>query len=113
MMNCKDVSRWLNERETADLPAAELAALRNHVVGCAECAEQAAVAAEIASFRSAVPAVPASLYERAWQLEALRESKLCRRRTRRPVLVGSLLLLGAAATMFTPVGISDASPAER
>lgn len=113
MMNCHSVTHWLNDRDPADLSAAENAALKAHIAKCPDCAEQCSISAGVASFRSEVPPLPSSLHERAWQLQALRDSKASRRRTRRPIIVGSLLLLGAAATMFATVPFSDTSPAER
>ena len=93
------------------LSAAETAALEAHVAECRDCAAECSAMRQVAEFRAAVPAMPSSLHERAWQLQALRDSKPRSARRRRPVIVGSLFLLAAAATWFTPV--PDARPADR
>jgi hypothetical protein len=113
-MNCNDVSRWLDEPEIAGLSAAELTELEAHITGCAECAGQCLASEQMKSFRADVPPMPESLYERARQLRDLCESNASPRKTsRRPVIFGSLLLLGAAATMSSAIPWRDASTAHQ
>jgi hypothetical protein len=63
----------------------------------------------MASFRSEVPAMPASLQQQARELQERCDSGRAGTGTRRPVIIGSLFLLGAAATMFAAVPWSDTS----
>ena len=113
-MNCDDIAHVLDERRVAALSPFERADFDVHIAECAECAAQYRAGETVLSFRSDVPPLPSSLVDRAWQLhEARAAAALERRTTRRPVLIGSLLLLGAAATMFAPTPWSDVSPANR
>jgi anti-sigma factor RsiW len=111
-MKCNDISQILDERELSELSTAELADLESHVSRCAECARQCLASEQLMSFRSNMPAMPASLHERARHLHALCESAT-EQSTRRPVIIGSLLLLGAAATMFATVPWHDTSTAHQ
>jgi hypothetical protein len=67
----------------------------------------------MARFRGEVPPLPAVLRERARQLHERVGPEACEARTRRPVIIGSLLLLGAAATMFSTVSWRDPSTASQ
>jgi anti-sigma factor RsiW len=113
MMNCQDIARWLDQRELSELSAEETIAFQAHLAHCADCAAQCLVSKELSSFRTAVPPLPASLRERAQHLQHLCETTARERRTRRPVLIGSLLLLGAAASMFATAPWTDASTANQ
>jgi anti-sigma factor RsiW len=113
-MNCDDISQWLDERELADLSAEKLAELEAHVSRCAECARQCLASEQMKSFRTDVPPMPASLHERARQLRELCESTTSpQKTTRRPVIFGSLLLLGAAATMPAAISWRDTRTAHQ
>lgn len=112
-MNCSDISRLLDERAIADLSAAELSAVEAHLSGCADCAAQCLASERVSTFRSDVPPMPASLREQARRLGDASGSATGERRMRRPVIIGSLLLLGAAATMFATVPWQDPGTANR
>jgi anti-sigma factor RsiW len=113
-MNCDDIAWILDERRVAALSPFERADFDAHIARCDECAAQCRADEQVFSFRSDVPPLPSSLSETARQLhEARAAAALERRTTRRPVLIGSLLLLGAAATMFAGAPWSDVRPANR
>lgn len=112
-MNCDDVIRLLDEHEAAGLSAAESAEAEAHIAQCTECAQQWLASERIAQFRTAVPPLPAALRERARRLEAACETTEAPKSTRRPLIFGSLFLLGATATTFTAVTWRDASAANR
>jgi hypothetical protein len=102
-MNCTDFSRILDGCTLADLPEREAISFRAHISDCSGCASQHAADSGIATFRADVPVLPDSLQARARQLQEQFDGKAEQRPTRRPILIGSLLLLGAAATMFTAI----------
>ena len=102
-MKCIDVTMLLDGRIEAAPAAAEGAAIDAHAAGCGACADQRAAARHVAGFRADVPALPETLLARARQLEDQLDGSPQRSPTRRPVLIGSLLLLGAAATMFSVI----------
>ena len=102
-MKCKDVSELLEGRELSSLSSAEAAELELHISRCVECAEQCLASELVMSMRCDVPTMPESLHERVRDLYASCESSIRLHRTRRPLIVGSLLLLGATATMFAGV----------
>ena len=102
-MNCTDVSRILDHCTLKELTTTKAAAFDAHVANCEACADQHAVQSSLATFRADVPALPASLQARAFQLHEQFAGARERRPTRRPVLIGSLFLLGAAATMFSVI----------
>jgi len=110
-MNCKDIARLLDESEISSLSPAAMAELEAHVAACVDCAGQCLASEQMAGFRGDVPPLPASLHEAARHLSDHCEATARERRTRRPVIIGSLLLLGAAATMFAPVPLSDTGAA--
>ena len=112
-MNCNDISRFLDGHQRSALSAAEKHQLEAHVSQCADCAGQWLASESMASFRSEVPPMPAALAERTRQLQDQCESKAAPDQSRRPVIIGSLLLLGAAATMFAVVPGQDASTASQ
>jgi hypothetical protein len=102
-MNCSDILRILDERDVVDPALADEAGFRNHVLACRDCASQVQASEGVAAFRVNVPQLPAGLQECALQLQSRLEAQSARRPSRRPVLIGSLFLLGAAATMFAVV----------
>ena len=112
-MNCEDIVHVLDERGIASLGPKERALANAHLAVCASCASQWRAIEALQSFRSAPPPMPASLHERARELREQRLIAAAERRTRRPVLIGSLLLLGAAASLFATVPLGDANAAEQ
>lgn len=102
-MNCNEFCRLLNECEIADLPPAEAAGLKAHRAQCAECAAQWRVSLRLATFRTDVPPMPAALEARVRQLEDARDADAGRRHLRRPLIIGSLFIVGATAAMFAGV----------
>ena len=112
-MNCDDITRLLDERELSQLSAAEVRDIEAHVAQCAECARQCLASERMARFRCGVPALPPALREQAHRLHAACESPAVRKSTRRPLLFGSLFVLGAAATAVTAFTWQDASAANQ
>lgn len=112
-MICKNVTQLLDERDLAELSAKEAAELEAHVSHCAECAAQCLASERMASFRTDVPRMPTSLSERVSRLHAACETTTGLYRTRRPLILGSLLLLGAGATVSLVVPWRGASAANR
>jgi anti-sigma factor RsiW len=111
-MNCDDIAWILDERRIAALSPFERADLDAHIARCPDCAAQCRASESLGSFRAEVPPLPAALVERALELQQLRATAAVERRARRPVLVGSLLLLGVAASMLAPIPWSDSNAAE-
>jgi len=112
-MNCNDVTQLLDERDVAELSAAEVRDLEAHTAECAECARQRLASERMARFRADVPALPPALREQALRIAAACESPVVRKSTRRPLLFGSLFVLGAAAATVTAFTWQDASAANR
>lgn len=112
-MNCDDICRLLDEPRRAKLAAAEVSELEAHLSRCTECALQYLASEHVASFRSDVPELPESLHEQARRLHAACEAAVAPRVSRRPFIVGGLLLLGGAATMFAAVPRLEPEPAGR
>ncbi|MGD8339566.1 MAG: hypothetical protein PVH89_02220 [Gammaproteobacteria bacterium] len=113
-MNCKDVSRCLDDLELPAGSGAKAPGLEAHLAECRHCAEQWRVSGRLQTFRAEVPPVPAALRDLAWQLEEAAESKQGRGPSRRPVIIGSLLLFGVAASalLAPPWGGESAELAE-
>ena len=99
-MNCKQISRFLEESEPAGVPAAESAEIETHLRECETCAEQYRVSSELLAFRSAVPPVPASLTACARRLDAVCEPVESSRKLRRPLIISGLFLFGATSAML-------------
>jgi hypothetical protein len=112
-MNCDDITWILDERRVAVLSPFEKADFDAHIARCPDCALQSRASASLASFRDEVPPLPPALVERALELQQLRSAAALERRARRPVIIGSLLLLGVAASMLAPIPWSDSSTANR
>jgi len=101
-MNCSDIVRLLDTNAARDPGSPAGDAFDAHLAACEHCAAQALADNSLALFRSDVPPLPASLQSVARRLQQRNDEPLARA-SRRPVLIGSLLLLGAAATMFAVV----------
>jgi hypothetical protein len=112
-MKCDDINYLLDKRALTELAVAETAEVEAHVAACRECARLWSVSERLAQFRCDVPPLPASLRERARRLHAACESTATAKSTRRPLIFGSLLLLGGAATTLSAVSWRDASAANR
>jgi len=109
-MKCDDVFRLLDERQLTELGPAETTELEAHLSRCPECARQCLASELAASFRTDAPEMPASLEERARRLHAACQSAAPPQVARRPFIVGGLLLLGCAATMYAAVPRLDPQP---
>lgn len=110
-MNCKDIARILDEQELDDLSPSQSRELKAHVAGCDDCAGQCLVSDCLADFRSDVPQMPQMLHERAAQLQDICKVRVRQGSSRRPLIIGSLFLLGTAATMFALLpGHQDRAP---
>ncbi len=97
-MSCNDIASVLDTHRSARLAPAERAQIDVHLAGCADCAAAWAAHSELLALR--VPAMPATLLERALLASRLPQSAPARR-ARMPVVVGSVLLAGAAAAAVT------------
>jgi hypothetical protein len=111
-MNCDDIAWILDERRIAALSPFEKADLDAHLALCPDCAAQCRASESLASFRAGAPPLPEALVERAIEINRLRSAAVLERRARRPVIVGSLLLLGVAASMLAPIPWSDSGTAK-
>jgi TonB family protein len=99
-MSCNDVASVLDTHRSAQLAPAERAEVSAHLATCVDCAAAWAAQAELLALR--VPAVPTTLLERALLASRLPQSAPARR-ARMPVIVGGILLAGAAAAAVTIV----------
>ena len=99
-MSCNDVASVLDTHRSTRLATAERAQIDAHLAACADCAAAWTAQTELLALR--VPAVPATLLERALLASRLPQSAPVRR-ARMPVVVGSVLLAGAAAAAVTIV----------
>ena len=109
-MKCDDIVRLLDERQLSELSPAEATELEAHLTHCMECARQCLASEQLARFRADAPAMPAALEEQARRLHAACESAAPREVARRPFIIGGLLLLGCAATMYAAVPRIDPQP---
>lgn len=109
-MNCTELSCLLDEHDPDGLGRAERKAVEAHIADCEDCAGQWLASTGIAALRTETPPLPAGLRARVRELRELGDSEA---RTRRPLLIGSLLLLGAAATMFSTVSWPETRSAGR
>lgn len=112
-MNCDDIAEILDERGIAALSPFDRADFDAHVARCPDCAAQRLASERLLSFRPKVPALPPGLVERALEIHEIRAAAARERRTRRPVIVGSLLAFGAIAAMFSGVPWREARAANR
>jgi TonB family protein len=92
-MSCNDVASILDTHRSARLAPAERAQVDAHLAACAACT--AAWDAQSGLLALRVPPVPATLLERALLASRLPQSAPVRR-ARMPIIVGSVLLAGAA-----------------
>ena len=92
-MNCTEVAAILDMHRSARLAAAERAAVDMHLLECDDCAAAWLAQTELLALR--VPPMPTTLPERA--LLASRAPQSAEpRRARMPIVMGSVLLAGAA-----------------
>ena len=112
-MNCEDIARILDEQELSALTVADSDALEAHAAVCGSCSGQLLASRQVAALRSQVPALPAALAERIRNLHEGVESKRGPTRSRRPVIIGSLCLLAAAATLSAGLPWQESGAAER
>jgi anti-sigma factor RsiW len=99
-MNCNEFDHYLDEREPGDLTASETVEVRTHLAECRECAERSSAVRQVLAFRTEVPPLPASLYDKAAELEDACTPGAGSRRLRRPLILGSLFVLGATGAML-------------
>ena len=112
-MNCDDVAEILDGRGIAALSPFDRADFDAHVACCPDCARQRLASDRLFSFREDVPALPPALVERAVELHEIRAAAARERRTRRPVIVGSLFAFGAIAALLAGVPWREAGAASR
>ena len=110
-MSCNDIASILDTHRSARLAPAERARVDAHLAACADCTAAWHAQNELLALR--VPAMPATLLERALLASRLPQSAPARR-ARLPVIVGSVLLAGAAAAAVTIVSMTrEPSAADR
>lgn len=112
-MNCDDIAEILDGRGIAALSPFDRVDFDAHVARCPDCAAQRLASERLLSFRAEVPALPPALVERALELNEIRAAAARERRTRRPVIVGSLFAFGAIAALLAGVPWREARTANR
>lgn len=112
-MNCDDIAEILDGRGIAALSPFDRVDFDAHVARCPDCAAQRLASDRLVTFRAEVPALPPALVERALELHEIRAAAARERRTRRPVIVGSLLAFGAIAAMLAGVPWREARASNR
>ena len=107
-MNCTEVAAILDTHRSARLAAAERAAVDMHLLECDDCAAAWLAQTELLALR--VPPMPTTLPERA--LLASRAPRSAEpRRARLPIVIGSVLLAGAALAGVTIVAVTRSTSA--
>jgi hypothetical protein len=108
-MNCHDISLLLDTRDIRRLTTTERQSVETHLQDCAECAHDWRTQQRVLGGQ--VPAMASDLPARIWSsLEPSASTKLTRLRARGTLLLGSLLLIGAAAAMFGWLLLRDVEP---
>jgi TonB family protein len=113
-MSCNDIASILDTHRSARLAPAERSRVDAHLAACTDCTAAWNAQSELLALR--VPPVPATLLERALLASRLPQSATPRR-ARLPIVIGSVLLAGAALAAVTAVtvgswnGSDDAVPA--
>src|SRR5687768_1345370 len=102
-MSCNDISSILDTHRSARLAPAERSRVDAHLAACMDCTAAWDAQSELLALR--VPPVPATLLERALLASRLPQSATPRR-ARLPVVIGSVLLAGAAAAAVTIVSMT-------
>lgn len=92
-MNCTEVAAILDTHRSARLAAAERSAVDMHLLQCDDCAAAWLAQTELLALR--VPPIPTTLPERALLASRAPQSAEARR-ARMPIVMGSVLLAGAA-----------------
>jgi len=113
-MNCNDVAAILDHHRGAGLSAAERSAVDLHLCSCTDCAAGWHAQNELLALH--VPAAPALLHDTMLAaITGLVASRPQPRRARGPIVIGSVLLAGAALAAVTLVTVmrapDDAAPA--
>jgi hypothetical protein len=112
-MNCDDIAEILDGRGIAALSPFDRMDFDAHVARCPDCAAQCLASECLLTFRVEVPALPPALVERALELHEIRAAAARERRSRRPVIVGSLMAFGAIAAMLAGVPWREANASNR
>jgi TonB family protein len=102
-MSCNDVASVLDTHRTTRLAPAERARIDAHLAACADCSAAWHAQSELVALR--VPPMPSTLLERALLASRLPQSAPARR-ARMPIVIGSVLLAGAAAAAVTIVSMT-------
>ncbi len=102
-MSCNDIASILDTHRSARLAGAERAGVDAHLAVCTDCTAAWDAQRELLALR--VPPVPATLLERALLASRLPQSAPPRR-ARLAVVVGSVLLAGAALASLTIVSLT-------
>jgi protein TonB len=105
-MSCNDVASVLDNHRIAQLKPAERAEIDAHLASCADCSAAWQATDELLALR--VPPMPATLLERALLASRVPQSAQSRR-ARAPVVIGGVLLAGAAAAAVTMAVIREQS----
>ncbi len=106
-MSCNDIASILDTHRSAHLAPAERARVDAHLAACADCTAAWDAQNELLALR--VPPMPATLLERALLATRLPQSAPARR-ARMPIVVGSVLLAGAAAAAVTIASMTREQP---
>ena len=105
-MSCNDIASILGNHRSARLAPGERTQVDAHLAACADCSAAWHAQTELLALR--VPPVPATLLERALLASRLPQSAPARR-ARVPLIIGSVLVVGAAAAAVTVVSMTRES----
>ena len=105
-MSCNDVASVLDTHRATHLAPAERARVDAHLAACADCSAAWYAHGELLALR--VPPVPTTLLERALLASRVPPSAEPRR-ARLPIILGSVLLAGAAAAAVTIASLTAPS----
>jgi hypothetical protein len=106
-MKCADILDLLANGDVTCMPASGIPGIEAHLSSCSECADQWQAAVGSVSLRCEVPPLPPTLRARAQQLQDRAGVQTPRGSSRRPLLLGSLFLLGATASLFSVLPARD------
>ena len=105
-MNCERVNLLLDTKSAAELSAAERQDVDQHLASCSDCREAWEAYGELAA--SPIPATPPFLRVRIATALAARATE--RRHTRRGLLIGALLLVGAVVAATAVIRVMNHAP---